>query len=153
MSVRKVFQTSISEGSEKSLDANETVSVIVEHAAIDQRDFIESFYDGYEDNIRGKLGGKINTQLCKSTEKIKYISINGRAPEHQNLLKFVKIDYQQRLNLLLETTRANRIVLLINYSQLINKQTRLCYIHQESHIEFYNNHLDLLKKTSKIINM
>ncbi|CAF1199131.1 unnamed protein product [Rotaria sordida] len=147
MAVRKMLHAVISEGSGKGSDANETTPFNIERIAIDQRGFIGSFYDGYEDNIKGKLGIKMKPQFYDAPKEMKCISINGRTPECQNLLKFVNIDHQQRLSILLEMTRATGIASLINYSQLIDKQTRLFYIYQEAYKELDKDHLHQFKKS------
>ncbi|CAF3398635.1 unnamed protein product [Rotaria sp. Silwood2] len=150
MAVRKFFHAVVPEGSEKSSDANEKTPINIERIAIDQYGSVGSFYDGYKDNIQGRLGVKIKIQFHKPTKPIKCVLINGYAPEYQNLLEFVGIDQQQRLSILLEMTCATGIASLINYSQLINQHTRLFYIYQESHIELDKNHLYQFKNAVRL---
>ncbi|CAF4300781.1 unnamed protein product, partial [Rotaria sp. Silwood2] len=124
----------------------------IERIAIDQRGSIGSFYDRYEDNIKGKLGEKVKTNFHKINQPMICMLTHGHAPECENLLKLVGINHQLRLSISLEMTRATGIASLINYSQPIDEHTRLFYIYQESNRELTKDHLRHLKNPVRSTN-
>ncbi|CAF5064608.1 unnamed protein product, partial [Rotaria sp. Silwood1] len=115
--------------------------VNMERIAINQSGSIGSLYDGYTDNIRGQLGHKFKIHCDKIEKSMKCEFINKCMPKYQNLLKFVEIDQQLRLSILLEMTYATGIASLINYSQMIDARTRLLYFYQESRKEAIKDYI------------
>ncbi|CAF4115245.1 unnamed protein product, partial [Rotaria sordida] len=113
----------------------ETSENNIERIAIDHCGTIRSFYDAYTDNINGRAGEQINTRKHTLIQPMKCILTNGQAPECENLLRFIDIDHQQRLSILLGLTNATGIASLINYPNIIDKNTRFLYIYQESRRE------------------
>ncbi|CAF1334549.1 unnamed protein product [Rotaria sordida] len=120
--------------------------VNMERIAINQCGSTGSLYDGYTDNIRGQLRHNFKIHSNKIEKSMKCEFINQCMPKYQNLLKFVEIDQQLRLSLLLEMTSATGIASLINYSQMIDTRTRLLYFYQESRKETIKDYLwDIVK--------
>ncbi|CAF3417032.1 unnamed protein product [Rotaria sp. Silwood2] len=114
----------------------ETSGDNIERIAIDQCGTIGSYYDAYRDKIVGRAGEQINTHNHILSQPMKCILVDGQALGCKNLLRFMDIDRQQRLSILLGLTNATGIASLINYPNIIDKNTRLLYICQESRREF-----------------
>ncbi|CAF3818527.1 unnamed protein product [Rotaria sp. Silwood1] len=141
MDFKKIFEIIKNEIQEMIPEIYHKSPVNMERIAIDQRGSIGSLYDGYTDNIRGQLHHNFKIHSNKIEKSMKCKFINRCMPEYQNLLKFVDIDQQLRLSILLEMSYATGIASLINYSQMIDARTRLLYFYQESKKEAIKDYL------------
>ena len=146
MAVKKMFNVLRDFLSEGNSGGNYPVPDNIERIAIDQRGFLGTMYDGYTDNIKGKLNIEMKSESHKLKNHMKCILIEGRKPDTRNLLKFIDIDHQLRLSIELKLVPATGIALLVSYSRSINAHTRFLYVYHETGIQSYGNRLHELRK-------
>ncbi len=135
--MRKLLHAVLPGVFEESLDINELAPINIEQRiAIDQRGCLGSIYDGYTDNIRGKLKVNITSQSQQLRDRTKCVYIQDWKHDAQNLLKFVDINHQLRLGILLQMTPTTGIASLVHHPRLIDTNTRLLYFYHASHKVF-----------------
>ena len=124
----------------------ETEPINIKRIAIDPRGCLGSIYNGYTDNINGKLKANIEFSSCKSRDQTKCVYVQNCKRDVPNIFEFADIDHQLRLSILLKMSPATGIASLIDYPLLIDKHTRFLYIYHESNIEFDKHRLHELRK-------
>ena len=137
MVVAKFFGELFGFVSEEDSNIHEMSKVSIERYAINQYGIRGSLYDAYKDRIKGKLVSTDRPQPYGLPNEIKCVLSEGRRADTQNLLEFVDLDYQLRINILSKITEAGGIASVTHYSRVIDSHTRFLCIHHASHSEFW----------------
>ena len=99
----------------------------VQHKAIDTSGILGSLYDGRRNRILKRSRVKTRTDSLLLLDSTYCIVEKGNADGNFNVLKFIGIQDELRLNLLLDITKRVGIASVMNYPYRINEDTRFLY--------------------------
>ena len=117
----------------------------VKRKGIDSSGHLGRLYDIRQDLMLNESNNNVQRQVCTVSEKPYCKLMNGSIEPGFNLLQFIGIENELRINLLLKATKRLGIAVVMNYPRPIDKSTRILYYSYISRQEQVMNIADVSK--------